>query len=155
RLHRACCCAAEIRGGGRQCAGAERARLSPAGLRAGGGRRGGKNVGERGRKEGGRRDVIQIDVTAGKREAQPPAQCRRFRFGRGEIRSGIAGLALALAAAAHAAEVSPLGLAYVETPDLRLIHFEPALGYLVPHAVGTFTNALAWERRVLGWEPYE
>ena len=25
----------------------------------------------------------------------------------------------------------------------------------MPHAVATFTNALAWERRVLGWEPYE
>ena len=76
-------------------------------------------------------------------------------WGRESIRSGIAGLALALAAAAHAAEPSPLGLSYVETPDLRLVYFDPALSYLVPHAVATFTNALAWERRVLGWEPYE
>jgi len=73
----------------------------------------------------------------------------------GSIRSGIAGLALALGAAAHAAEPSPLGLSYVETPDLRLVYFDPALSYLVPHAVATFTNALAWERRVLGWEPSE
>ena len=57
--------------------------------------------------------------------------------------------------AAQAAEQSPLGLSYIETKDLRLVYFDPTLTYLTPHAVRTFTNALAWERRVLGWEPYE
>ncbi len=63
-------------------------------------------------------------------------------------------LTLALAPVAHAAE-SPLGLSYVETSDLELIYFDPTLAYLAPYAVRTFTNSLAWQRRVLGWEPYE
>ena len=62
---------------------------------------------------------------------------------------------VAYAAASHAAGESPLGLAQAQTPDLRLVYFDPALAYLEPHAVRTFTNALAWQRRVLGWEPYE
>jgi hypothetical protein len=59
------------------------------------------------------------------------------------------------AAAAPAAEHSPLGLSYVETKDARLIYFDPTLTYLSPHALRSFTNALEWQRRVLGWEPYE
>ena len=50
---------------------------------------------------------------------------------------------------------SPLGLSYVETKDVRIIYFDPTLTYLAPHTLRTFTNALDWERRVLGWEPYE
>jgi hypothetical protein len=64
-------------------------------------------------------------------------------------------IALALTAHARAAEVSPLGLAFIETRDLRLVYFDPTLTYITPHAVRTFTNSLAWQRRVLGWEPYE
>jgi hypothetical protein len=60
-----------------------------------------------------------------------------------------------LAATARADEVSPLGLSYVDTPDVRLVFFDPALRYLVPHTLRTFTNSLWWERRVFGWEPYE
>jgi hypothetical protein len=60
----------------------------------------------------------------------------------------------ALVSVAAAAEENPLGLSYVETKDLKLIYFD-SLGYLVPHAVRTFTNALAWQRRMYGWEPSE
>ncbi|HYR34132.1 MAG TPA: hypothetical protein VEQ87_07580 [Burkholderiales bacterium] len=76
-------------------------------------------------------------------------------MGRRKIHSLIAGIALALALHAHAAEVSPLGLSFVETRDLRLVYFDPTLSYLAPHAARTFANSLAWQRRVLGWEPYE
>ena len=62
---------------------------------------------------------------------------------------------LMLAAAAHAAEKSPLGLSYVETKDARVIYFDPTLEYLAPHSMRTFLNALAWQRRVMGWEPYD
>jgi hypothetical protein len=63
---------------------------------------------------------------------------------------------LALAATARAAdERGPYGLMYVDTPDVRLIYFDPTLTYLVPHALRTFTNSLAWQRRVLGWQPWE
>jgi hypothetical protein len=45
-------------------------------------------------------------------------------------------------------------MSYVLTPDVRLIYFDP-LGNLVPHAVRTATNALAWQRRMFGWVPSE
>jgi len=60
-----------------------------------------------------------------------------------------------LAGAARAGESSPLALSYVDTADVELVYFDPTLAYLAPHALRTFTNALAWERRVLGWQPYE
>ncbi|HEY5897697.1 MAG TPA: hypothetical protein VIV54_09050 [Burkholderiales bacterium] len=62
---------------------------------------------------------------------------------------------MGITTAAHAAAQSPLGLSFVETKDLRLVYFDPTLTYLTPHVVRTFTNALAWQRRVMGWEPYE
>lgn len=56
---------------------------------------------------------------------------------------------------ASASDESPLGLSYLETEDLRLIYFNPTLTYLTPHAIRTFTNSLAWQRRVFDWTPYE
>jgi hypothetical protein len=53
---------------------------------------------------------------------------------------------------AAAADDNPLGLSYQRTPDLQLIYFD-ALGYLTPHAIGTFSQSLAWQKRVLGWQP--
>ena len=53
---------------------------------------------------------------------------------------------------ASAEDDSPLGLSYVETKDLRLIYFD-SLSYLAPHAVRTFTNSQAWQRRLFGWVP--
>lgn len=50
---------------------------------------------------------------------------------------------------------SPLHLSVTETDDVRIIHFDPTLNYLVPHAVPTFTNSLNWQRRVFGWQPWE
>lgn len=53
---------------------------------------------------------------------------------------------------AEADEKSALDLSYVTTPDLRLIYFNE-LGHLVPHAVRSFTNAHAWQRRMFNWVP--
>jgi hypothetical protein len=53
-----------------------------------------------------------------------------------------------------AADGSELGLSYVETPDVKLIYFD-GLSYLSPHALRTFTNALAWQKRMFGWLPSE
>ena len=61
-------------------------------------------------------------------------------------------LAAGLPALAPAQDSNPLGMSYVQTSDLQLIYFE-SLGYLVPHSVRTFTNAIAWQRRMLGWVP--
>ena len=63
-------------------------------------------------------------------------------------------LLIALLPLGAPAEESPLGMSYVETKDLRLIYFD-WLGYLEPHAIRTFTNSLEWQRRTLGWVPYE
>jgi hypothetical protein len=60
-----------------------------------------------------------------------------------------------VAQAARGTDTGALGLSYVDTPDLELVYFDPTLAYLAPHAVRTFTNALAWQRRVFGWQPYE
>ncbi len=70
------------------------------------------------------------------------------------MRSRILCLLLAFAPFAFAEEESPLGLSYVETKDLRLVYFDN-LGFLVPHAVRTFTNSLDFQRRTFGWTPYE
>ena len=53
---------------------------------------------------------------------------------------------------AAAQEASPLGMSYVQTKDLQLIYFD-SLDYLAPHAVRTFTNSHAWQRRMFGWVP--
>jgi hypothetical protein len=54
--------------------------------------------------------------------------------------------------AAIADEKSPVGVSWISTKDLNLYYYEP-LGYLVPHAVRTFTNSLEWQRRMFGWAP--
>jgi hypothetical protein len=63
-------------------------------------------------------------------------------------------LLLALLPVTAGGEESPLGWSYVDTRDLRLIYFDD-LSYLAPHAVRTFTNSLAWQRRIFGWHPSE
>jgi hypothetical protein len=57
--------------------------------------------------------------------------------------------------AGAAEESSPLGLSWVDTRDVLLVHASPTLDYLEPHALRTFSSSLAWQRRVFGWEPYE
>src|SRR5690348_10185350 len=63
-------------------------------------------------------------------------------------------LLLMLLSATAAADESPVGLSEVDTKDLHLYYFD-SLSYLVPHAVRTFTNSLAWQRRMFGWTPSE
>jgi hypothetical protein len=70
------------------------------------------------------------------------------------LRSWLACLLL-VPLAALGEEASPLGLTEVETRDVRLIYPALTLDYLQPHALRTFANSLAWQRRVFGWEPYE
>jgi hypothetical protein len=69
------------------------------------------------------------------------------------VRAGAAAALLALCAGAALAD--DLNLSVLETDDLRLIYFDPAQTYLVPHVVRSFENSMAWQRRVFGWVPYE
>lgn len=64
-------------------------------------------------------------------------------------------LAVGVSFASVSKEASPLGLSYIESEDVRLVYFDPTLTYLTPHALRTFTNSLAWQRRVFDWKPYE
>ncbi len=63
-------------------------------------------------------------------------------------------LLLALLPVAASAEDNPLGMSYVETKDVKIIYFD-SLSYLVPHALHTFNNSLAWQRKTFGWVPSE
>lgn len=63
-------------------------------------------------------------------------------------------LAPTLSTAEESPAESPVDMSYVETKDLKLIYFDQ-LRYLVPHAVRTYTNSLAWQRRTFGWVPSE
>ena len=74
------------------------------------------------------------------------------------MRTRLACLLLALVPLAHAAdeqESSPLALSYVTTKDMCLVYIDPTLSYLAPHAIRTFANSMAFQRRVFGWDPYE
>jgi hypothetical protein len=63
--------------------------------------------------------------------------------------------ALVLAFAAVAAGASPARaqLRDVETPELRLVYIDPTETFLVPHAVRTFLNSLAFQRRLFTFDP--
>ena len=63
-------------------------------------------------------------------------------------------LAIAMMPIAAAAEESPVNISWVEGKDLRL-YYKNYLSYLEPHVVRTFTNSLAWQRRMFGWVPSE
>lgn len=67
----------------------------------------------------------------------------------------LAAALLARGAAAADDEPGTLGLAWVASREVRLVHPAPMLDYLEPHALRTYSNSLAWQRRVLGWEPSE
>src|SRR4030095_10752349 len=77
----------------------------------------------------------------------------RFGLG-GTVRGRILSLLFALMPAAVGAADSPVNISGVETKDLRLYYYN-YLSFLIPHAVRTFTNSLAWQRRMSGWVPSE
>jgi hypothetical protein len=67
---------------------------------------------------------------------------------------GIVWLSLLTTIAAAAADESPVNIYGVETRDLHLFYYD-YLRFLEPHAVRTFANSLAWQRRIFGWVPSE
>jgi hypothetical protein len=46
-------------------------------------------------------------------------------------------------------------LRVIETPDLRLVYFDPAETFLVPHAARTFLNSLRFQRRLFDFTSTE
>jgi hypothetical protein len=43
----------------------------------------------------------------------------------------------------------------VETPEMRLVYFDPTESFLVPHAARTFLNSLAFQRRLFKFDPVD
>src|SRR5258708_39231896 len=74
------------------------------------------------------------------------------RPGRGAWMFGV--IWLSLLAAMAAADESHVNIYGVETQDLHLFYYD-YLRFLEPHSVRTFTNSLAWQRRIFGWVPSE
>jgi hypothetical protein len=62
----------------------------------------------------------------------------------------LASFALALAAAPTRAD-----LRCIETPDLRLVHYGPALSFVAPYTARCFENAMRFHRRLFDYEPSE
>ena len=52
-------------------------------------------------------------------------------------------------------DIPLIDLSRVETEDMRLLYFDPSATYLVPYVGRTFENALAYQRRMFGWEPWD
>src|SRR4029434_522443 len=62
--------------------------------------------------------------------------------------------AFSLIPLAAAADESPVDISGVQTKDLKL-YYKNYLSFLEPRVVRTFTNSLAWQRRMFGWMPSE
>ena len=52
-------------------------------------------------------------------------------------------------------DVPLVDLDRIETENLRLLYFDPAETYLTPYVGRAFENALAAERRIFDWEPWD
>jgi len=59
-------------------------------------------------------------------------------------------VAVGLLAAAPPARAQ---LRAIETPDVRLVYFDPAEAFLVPHAARTFLNSLQFQKRLFDFRP--
>src|SRR4030095_6397773 len=62
--------------------------------------------------------------------------------------------AFSLIPLAAAADESPVDISGGQTKDLKL-YYKNYLSFLEPRVVRTFTNSLAWQRRMFGWMPSE
>ena len=61
--------------------------------------------------------------------------------------------ATALLVAPGLASADGAGRAFVETDELRIVYYDPAEKYLVPHALQSFLSGLAAQRHVFGYVP--
>jgi hypothetical protein len=52
-------------------------------------------------------------------------------------------------------DIPLIDLSVLETENLRLLYFDPSETYLTPYVGRSFENALAFERRIFDWEPWD
>lgn len=43
----------------------------------------------------------------------------------------------------------------IETPEMRLLYFDPTETYLTPHILRSFRNSIDFQKRMFGWWPWE
>jgi len=59
----------------------------------------------------------------------------------------------------HEKETGPrvggIGLTKLETPDLRLLYFDPSETYLTPYVARSLENSIAFQKRLYDWKPWE
>jgi hypothetical protein len=48
-----------------------------------------------------------------------------------------------------------IDLSRIETPDLRLLYFDPAETYLTPYIARSFLNSLQFQKKIWGWKPWD
>jgi hypothetical protein len=68
------------------------------------------------------------------------------------VRSAVASCAVAVGLLAGAPPARAQ-LRAIETPDVRLVYFDPAESFLVPHAARTFLNSLQFQKRLFDFRP--
>jgi hypothetical protein len=52
-------------------------------------------------------------------------------------------------------DIPLIDLSVLETEHLRLLYFDPSETYLTPYVGRSFENALAFQQRIFGWEPWD
>ena len=52
-------------------------------------------------------------------------------------------------------DIPLIDLSVLETENLRLLYFDPSETYLTPYVGRSFENALAFQRRIFDWEPWD
>ncbi len=52
-------------------------------------------------------------------------------------------------------DASGIDLSEIDTPDLRLLYFDPAQTYLTPYIGRAFTNSLNFHKKMFRWTPWE
>lgn len=52
-------------------------------------------------------------------------------------------------------DIPLIDLSRIETDNLRLLYFDPAETYLTPYVGRSFENAVNFQQRIFGWEPWD
>jgi hypothetical protein len=90
--------------------------------------------------------------------------CVRFCQGETGIQAGIAlsvwrGRSLFLAAVlvvfGASAKADDVELSKLETPDLRLLYYDPIQTYLTPYIARAYENSFAFQRKMFDWTPWD
>ena len=78
------------------------------------------------------------------------------RVGARGLRGVALGLTTALSfASGHAQAADNWYLKQLQTDDLRLVYVDPTQTYLTPYVARAYENSVAFERKLMGWSPWD